>query len=99
MCDERDPRGVEVQPGRDLSVGHNEDVSDPGREPLDRTQREPQLLVVFEPTRRDVVVVTILKQRVIVATLTTKTTRYVTSVTAIKGVITATTMKQYMNTL
>ena len=62
MGDERDVRRVEVQPGRDLSVGHDEDVSDPRSEPLDGSQRVPQLLVVFEPTRRDVVVVAILKQ-------------------------------------
>ncbi len=63
MRDERESGVVEVEPGRDLPVGHDEHVSHPGRERLHRPQRVPQLLVILEPIRADHVVLLVLKTR------------------------------------
>lgn len=56
VCYHSDAGVVQVQPGGDLPIGHDEDVPHPGGMSLHRTQRITQLLVVLESTGRDVFV-------------------------------------------
>lgn len=41
---------------RNLSVGHNEDVSHPGGKLLHRSQGISQLIIVFKSTARDILI-------------------------------------------
>lgn len=56
VCYHGDTGVVQVQPGGDLPIGHDEDVPHPGGMSLHRAQRIAQLLVVLEATGRDVLV-------------------------------------------
>lgn len=56
VCYHGDTGVVQVQPGGDLPIGHDEDMPHPGGVSLHRAQRIAQLLVVLEATGRDVLV-------------------------------------------
>ena len=45
---------IEVQPGWNLPVGDNENVPNPRCVPLDRSQRVPQLFIIFKTAGRDI---------------------------------------------
>ena len=55
VSNEGDPGVIEVEPGGNLAVGDDEDVSDPGGVAEHRPQRVSHLLIVLEPAGRDVV--------------------------------------------
>lgn len=48
MCDNCNSRVIQVEPGGNLPVGDDEDVSHPGGVPLHGAQRVAELLVVLE---------------------------------------------------
>lgn len=50
MCDDCNSGVVQVEPGRNLPICHNEDVPHPGCVSLYRPQRIPELLVVLKST-------------------------------------------------
>ena len=52
----RDAGIIQVEPGRDLPIGHDEDVPHPGGVSLHGAQRIAELLVVLEAARRDVLI-------------------------------------------
>lgn len=56
MGDDGNSGVVQVEPGRDLPVGDDEDVAHPGGVSLHRAQRVAELLVVLEAARRHVLV-------------------------------------------
>ena len=45
---------IEVQPGWNLPVGDNKNVPNPRCMPLDRSQRVPQLFIIFKTAGRDI---------------------------------------------
>lgn len=49
MCDNSDSGVIQVEPGGNLAVSDDEDVSHPGGVSLHGAQRVAQLLVVLEP--------------------------------------------------
>lgn len=54
MCDDSNSGIVQVEPGRNLPIGDDEDVSHPGGVSLHGAQRIAELLVVLESTGRHV---------------------------------------------
>ena len=46
---------VQIEPGGDLTIGHDEDMSHPGGVAYDGPQRVPHFFIVLEPAGRDVV--------------------------------------------
>lgn len=62
MCDNSDSGVIQVEPGGNLPVSDNEDVSHPGGVSLHGAQRVAQLLVVLEPARRHVFILFGLKR-------------------------------------
>lgn len=72
---------IQVQPGGNLAIGHDEDVSHPGGVLLHRAQRIAELLVVFESTRRYIFILLRLRGKCISdydATAITETLKVIT---------------------
>ena len=54
VCDYCHSGIIEVQPGWNLPIGDNENVPNPRCVPLDRSQRVPQLFIIFKTAGRNI---------------------------------------------